>query len=69
MVLSQWDEEANDWDELGFRPGFFFSRTMLEGASPPTVGSFLDGSAYALDLKVARRVIQLSWVQHTELED
>jgi hypothetical protein len=54
--------------EIGIGPGTF-DLAILESADAPTLGHFTRGSAWAVRLRAASRIIQVNWSDHIMLRN
>jgi hypothetical protein len=55
-------------EEIGFNPQTL-SLQLLESSNPPTLGHFTQRRAWPVDLRVATRIIQVSWSEHIMFEE
>lgn len=55
--------------ETAIAPPGTFPLTLLESGNPPTVGHYIQGRAWDVQLRRATRIIQVSWAQHQVFEE
>ena len=56
--------DVPDYQAVGIKAEHTFQPAILESSNPPTLGHFVDGRSYDVQLKVFTRILQVSWTDH-----